>query len=312
MSAEKPHARVDLDVRVIAKKRMSNPIIWKIMVSTPAGASIHSLVVLPGQRASFKKLEPASYVVCVTGEKGRRGCRSVDLHTAPDTARRQKVALDIEEPPPALNQADVFRVSRARLGIPSRARDAMIRADVARTRGDVRAVRENLEKAVALYPDYVEALNNLGSWHLKHGTHGDAIEYLSRATAADPGFYAAWVNLGSALLRGSRYEEALAANRKALALHPYDTTVLSQTGLNYFYLQRFDEAKDCLEKVLEMDPAYANSPQLFLAQIAVVQNRADDAEQYLRGYLQVHPNAPGAPDVRRWLARLSTPDAMKE
>jgi len=59
-----------------------------------------------------------------------------------------------------------------------------------------------------------------------------------------------------------------------------------------------------LQKVLSLDPYSANSPQLFLAHIAFAEKEHDAAQQYILSYLELHPNSPQAPHLRRTLQNL--------
>ena len=54
---------------------------------------------------------------------------------------------------------------------------------------------------------------------------------------------------------------------------------------------------------LELDPQSASAPHLFLAQIAIIQNRKEEVERYINDYLKLHPNSPQVPKLKEVLAR---------
>jgi tetratricopeptide (TPR) repeat protein len=90
----------------------------------------------------------------------------------------------------------------------------------------------------------------------------------------------------------------------ALSWGPNDAVANSQLALSYYYLRDYTEAKKYFKRVLDLDPAYECSPQLFLAHIAIAEQANDEARAYLRGFLENHPNAPNAPEVRATLEHL--------
>jgi predicted O-linked N-acetylglucosamine transferase (SPINDLY family) len=82
-------------------------------------------------------------------------------------------------------------------------------------------------QALALAPDSLEALNDLGHALTRTGKLGPAIALLERALARDPDHVGAINNLGSALAAQGRVEEAIAQHRRAVDLRPDDPNVHS-------------------------------------------------------------------------------------
>lgn len=84
--------------------------------------------------------------------------------------------------------------------------------------GDYRRAATELEKAVRLSPDFVEARNNLAVEYIRLGDYQPAIEEIERASAiAKPG-PVELCNLAYAELQLKRYDEAVEAVRAALRL----------------------------------------------------------------------------------------------
>lgn len=75
---------------------------------------------------------------------------------------------------------------------------------------------QHLEKAVELDPEFMEALNNLGTKYIRMGRPAEAAELFQRATALDPSLPQLHVNLAVALLHLRRPAEAEQEVRKAL------------------------------------------------------------------------------------------------
>ena len=76
------------------------------------------------------------------------------------------------------------------------------------------------DKALALKPDYAEALNNRGNALMTSSAPQEALASYDRALALKPDYAEAFNNRGNALKELKRPEEALASYDKALALKP--------------------------------------------------------------------------------------------
>lgn len=296
---------VELRCKIVAARAEKGYKLWKVELKRASGELIRQNVGGAGDTVVFKNLEPAIYIVCISGEKGRNRCESIDLVPGPSQADR-RFSRQIQTPGSVLNKSETHRVDTRRLAIPERARREMVRAEEAQLRGDGRAAVEHLERAVQLYPSYADALNNLGTHHHRAGNYARSADYFSRVVKLDPNFFPGWVNLGGSLLAQGKIEGALEANLKACKIRPDDPLVNTQLGIGYFYLRRYREAKGYFTKVVDVDPSSANSPQLFLAHIAMAERRPGDAEVYIRGYLELHPNSPRAPNLRRTLENLAS------
>jgi tetratricopeptide (TPR) repeat protein len=83
--------------------------------------------------------------------------------------------------------------------------------------------RKNYEQAVKLKPDYMEALNNLGTVYYARKNYRRAIHWYSRALKVAPEearSASVYSNLGTAQFSRKEYEKATVSYQKALALDP--------------------------------------------------------------------------------------------
>ncbi len=294
---------VELHCKIVAASKERGYKLWRVEVRKSSGEPLRQVIGTTGDTVKFKNLRPGLYILCLVGDQSRSRCQSVDLTPPPET-KVHRFVHRFETPPPLLNQADRHRVSAARLAIPRNASNEMIRSEEAQLRGDKEEARLHLERAIEIYPEYTDALNNLGTYYHRSGNYTRSVEYFNKAAKLEPGFFPAWVNLGGSLLAAGDPLGALAANKRAVELRPNDALANSQIGINYFYLRDYAEAKKHLEKVLSLDPSSANSPQLFLAHIAFAERQPGEAERYIRSYLELHPNSPQAAHLRRTLQNL--------
>ncbi len=75
------------------------------------------------------------------------------------------------------------------------------------------------------------------------------VKYLTRALAINPGYLPAWGLKANALLALERYEEAMECFEKVLEIDP-NSLVWYEKGLCCYHLGRFQEAVQCFDKAL--------------------------------------------------------------
>jgi len=301
LHAEGSEPRVELECKIVSSSPQARYHAWVVEIRKADGEPLRQMLKGTGDTVHVKDLQPGIYTLCLIGRQDREHCESIDL-TPPANRMFFKFKKRLKTPEPAVNRQWTHRVSVSNLSIPKAARAEVRRSEEAELRGDVGETLRLLEHALAIFSDYPAALNNLGVQYYRSGDYTRSMQYLLRATAIDPDFFAAWANLGSSLLAVAKFEEALPVNMRALALKPDDPRVVCQLGLNYYYLRSYSDAKQYFEKAVLLDPLAASSPQLFLAQIAIIQKREAEAERYIGEYLRLHPNTPQAAQLKDVLA----------
>ncbi len=295
--------RVELDCKIVPANNSLNP--WVVELKASSGELARMMSGLDGSTLHFKNLDPGIYNLCIVGLENRKHCESVDLTPPPgkDSFRFKK---RLAEPRHELHSPDLNSVSRLKLEVPDNARDEMHRAEAAQLHGDMDQAIDHLKQAIKIYPDYTDALNNLGTYYHRQGKDDEAIAYFMQVTRLDPDFYGGWVNLAGSLIAVGEFQAALVASKHAFSIRPTDLQVLSQLALNYFYLHDFSQAKNYFLTVLNRDPASSVKPQLFLVHIALAERNKDDAARYIKEFLAVHPNSPQAAELKDTLANLES------
>jgi len=119
-----------------------------------------------------------------------------------------------------------------------------------------------LDQAIELDPGFALAYVQKASMYLFAGAANQeslAEEYLERALELDSTLAIAHAYLGWAHLRGWRLEEAQTAYIRAIELAPNDTAVLEEFANFNSYLGMHGEAIRISQRILELNPASANS-----------------------------------------------------
>jgi tetratricopeptide (TPR) repeat protein len=278
---------------------------WVVQIKRAAGQSMGVEAVLDGQTVRFRDLDPGIYSVCVFGTLNRQRCESIDMYPPPGRSS-YSMSRRLEAPASLLGRSDLNKVSLGDLSVPQAARDELLKAEVARSRDQIEEAIEHLQEAIRIFPDYADALNNLGTCYFQNHQYVKSEECFAKVTQLNPEFYGGWVNLSSSLLSLSRFAEAFDASKHAYEMLPQEPIVIGYYAKSLYYLRKFDAAKTEFEKLKLMDPANQTYPQLFLAQIALVQGKPATAEQYLKEFLQLHPNSPEARHYRDFLKNVES------
>ncbi len=301
-SSDRLAPTVDLKCRIVNApiERPGTP--WLVELRSAAGVPLRQVKRMAGETFHFKNLVPGIYRIYLWGKGGRASSESIDLSLAPGQ-KSVEIAKDLDAPD-ELPQPSRNQVSVRTLATPKTALEELQRSHKAQLEGDEAAVALHLRRAIEIYPDYVEAWNNLGAHYHRTGDYEQSKQSFTKVTELDPGFQLGWCNLGGSLLAAGEFEKAVDANRTALNLRPGDVIANSQLALSYYYLHNYKDAKKYFKQVFDLDPAYPNSPQLYLAHIALAENSVGEAIDYLRSYISYHPNSPDASHARDTLKGL--------
>ena len=196
-------------------------------------------------------------------------------------------------------------ISVTSLEAPKPARDAYDSAvqELGRKRGDRAKVLAELEKAVALYPNYAVAWSVLGSVRLQAGDVDGAEEALERAVQADPDYVRPYPDLIRIQVGKQDWERTAALSDKLLALHPGRTQARFFRAVADFSRGDFVSAEGAATAV-QRAPDAAQFPQThqILGAIWAKQGRFQEAAGEYRRYLELSPEASSAEGIRRQLA----------
>lgn len=112
------------------------------------------------------------------------------------------------------------------------------------------------ERAIALNPDYAEALSNLGYVYIQQKKYDQAIERLNKAIDLNPNYAHARNNLGIALKEQGKFDEAIPCFEKALQLKPDFIQAHNNLGLILRYQRKPAEAIEHYMIALGHNPNY--------------------------------------------------------
>ena len=179
--------------------------------------------------------------------------------------------------------------------------------------GDFPGAVGELRESIRLNPHHHEAHHLLASCYFAMGLYDEAGKEYQIATRLQPSFPEAWVNWGALLVAQERWEEALQKLKVAEADPTYRETGRANhnMGWAYYNLGKYDEARECYQRVLDVTPRFCPSVHN-MALVAEAEGKLDEAEER---YLQAKDC--NELDLNNWLRlgrlymRLDRPEDAK-
>ena len=191
--------------------------------------------------------------------------------------------------------------------VPAAAAKEFERGARAREEGRLDEAVAHLRKALAVYPEFLKARNDLGAYLLAQGKLEEAAEELRRATEMDPNSFNPHLNLGIVLIQQQKFREAADVLGRALSLDPTSAAARLYAGVALL------GSGDAGRAERELANAYeAGGSQYALAQFYLGKLYADRGERALalrafETYLRDKPDAANAEKVRRLIESLRQP-----
>ncbi|HEY0546108.1 MAG TPA: tetratricopeptide repeat protein [Pyrinomonadaceae bacterium] len=189
-------------------------------------------------------------------------------------------------------------------GIPRPALDLYIKGTEAEQKGDHKKAAEQLEKAVAAYPNFAQAYNALGMVYLKQADVGKAVEALATAFKLKPDDAEINLNYGIALLQKKDFAASEERLRAALKEKDEIASPHYYLGMALINQKKFDDAQAELERAVSLPGGdnYALAHR-YLGGLYWGKSDFKRAADELEKYLKLSPKAADAD---------KTKDAIKE
>ncbi|MCH2127731.1 MAG: tetratricopeptide repeat protein [Pirellulaceae bacterium] len=131
--------------------------------------------------------------------------------------------------------------------------------DELRRQGRAKDATYHYRRAVAIKPDFAEALNDLGVMLQAEGKITDAIEQYARSAQADPSLAEAYTNWGVALNVLGKPDQAIQKLQQALERKPRYAETLFNLGVVHQQQKRAQQASDYYQQAIEADSEYVSA-----------------------------------------------------
>ena len=128
------------------------------------------------------------------------------------------------------------------------------------------------------------------------------INALKERVQKDPKDAGAWVRLANLYQDSGMFEPAIEFYQRALAIVPDDANVLTDMGICYQEIQRFDEALAALRRAQASHPEHWQSLYNIVVVAGLRTGRFEEADAAMKRLQEINPDAPQLAELRGALA----------
>jgi Flp pilus assembly protein TadD len=257
-------------------------------------------------RFELSNITPAQYTIEVDADRERRFEITRETIQVQRGAGPTMVTLYLKERQGEARARADKTISVAMLDqkVPAAARKEFQKAGHFSGEGNAIEAIAALKRAIAIYPDYLAAHNDLGAQLLELEQFDEAANELRVAIKIDPKAFNPQLNLGIVLIRQNKFSEALIALDKALSIEPAAPAPHLYAGMASV------ELKDTVRGEKELNAAYdlgGNTYAVALLHLGKLYMKNGERELALKSfesYLREVPDAADAAQVQKLIGML--------
>ena len=253
--------------------------------------------------AEFLDVPVGYYRVKVSGAEVARG----ETEFAVSPGMTQAVEIEARH----LGRSDAIQghtpsafVSVAELGIPSAAQKEFKKANDLISKQQWTRAAERLRRAIAIYPQYADAYNNLGAAYARMGDMAEARASLEKAITLNDHLAFAYVNLGRVSFTEKDYPRVEAFIEKALSLAAPDAAELTLLAYAQLADRHLDQTIGTSQLAHRSQLTHHAFLHLLAAKADELEGKNEDSARELEQFLKEEPTGKQADQVRRALANF--------
>lgn len=209
-----------------------------------------------------------------------------------------------DKPAGAVTKAETVSLNELGADVPKDARKEFEAAKKAAENNKREEAVEHLRRAIAIYPGFVMARNNLGVQLMALGKLDEAAEELRKTVELDQKAFNPRLNLGIVLVEQERYFEATLILDQATALNPNSPAVQLYLGIAKLKLENLDEAEKHLKAAYTLGGSPYSIALFHLGELYISKGEREAAFRSLDAYLRESPSGANAAQARKLLATL--------
>ncbi len=251
----------------------------------------------------FQELDPGDYDVLVTGDGIQPG--DSGGFNIPETRDFMSVTVVVKPTAEAEPGAEMrgSSVAAADLNVPKKASKEYDRAEEEMAQNDWDKAIDHLNKAIAIYPQYSAAYNDLGVCYGRLKQEDKQREALLKAISVNDHCIPALVNLAHMEMKDNHLLDAVESLNKAIQTDPTNVEALSLLTQVEYMQGHYDQAIIDAHKVHGLAHHYS-IVHYTAASALQKENRIPEAIVELEVFLQEEPQGPRADAVRRVLGAM--------
>ncbi|MGA8149513.1 MAG: tetratricopeptide repeat protein [Terriglobales bacterium] len=195
-------------------------------------------------------------------------------------------------------------VPASELNIPKKAKKEFARASDSMAVENWPQAIERLNQAITIYPQFVDAYNNLGVVYARLGDRAHERDVLQKAISLDDHYAPAYVNLARADIAEQNFSHAEVLLDKANAIDPTDVITLVLLANVELRTRHFDQVIDTSRRAHSTKRPQHSLVHYIAALAYEQQSRPADALAELKVFLKEEVDGPRAAAARKEMAAL--------
>jgi tetratricopeptide (TPR) repeat protein len=253
----------------------------------------------------FTRLVQGKYQIVAEADKEKYEVATENVEIAGGRNPTSIVTLVLrEKEQPGRPKAAAVSAIELDANVPAKARKEFEHASSLNRDGKTEEAIEHLRKAIALYPRYLMAHNDLGAVLLDLGKLDQAEEEFRTAVNIDPSAFNPILNLGIVLVKKKQFLLARDTLEKAISLQGQAPSARLYSGLALLGTSEIDRAEKQFLAAHDLGGSEYAVALFHLGQLYMNRGERDLARQFFRRYLQEAPNAGNLAQVRKLIAML--------
>ena len=193
-------------------------------------------------------------------------------------------------------------VSVSELGVPNNARKEFEKANHLISKQDWPKAKDRLDQAIAIYPQYAAAYNNLGAVYSHLGDMVQAFEALQKATTLDDHMALAYLNLGRVSFARKDFPAVEQFVGKALSLAAPDAGELTLLAFAQLEDRHLDLVLATSRQAHRLQLTHHAYLHVVAAKANELQGNSDELMAELQQFLNEEPTGQRADKIRNTLA----------
>lgn len=162
-------------------------------------------------------------------------------------------------------------------------------------------------QAIEFYPEYFQALTDRANLLMQLNKLPEAEADFARALKINGKYPPALRGIGLSQIQQKEFAAAVSNLENAFVLEPNSPMTLMLLGYANLSLNRYEEAKQCLQQALKLGSDSVPRAHIYLAEVFAHDGSFQEAADEIRAYLKVKPDAPDAASLQKmeadWRAR---------
>ena len=290
----------DLTIRVRLQNEKDPPYPVQVQLIRSDGVSIMQDFTHDG-RTDFRSITEGTYQIRVGGAEYVTYTSEPFTILHNEHMHNETVHVELK---PAVGEKANKLISATELQVPEKARDLFQRSVEQFDAGAAEDAIQSLRAAIAIYPQYARAYNNLGIILISKDDLGGATGAFESSLKADDKFAPAMINLARLNLHQQSPAKAQTFAEKVLTIEPLNPEALTLLATAQFYQGKFQDAAITVDRLHTVPHDGFADAHLVAAEAyqKIGNNRA--AIEQCKLFLKENPKSPRAEQVRQGMKVL--------